>query len=178
MSTARQGYENHLDTKEAKWFAVYIKYKREKIVKRLLEEKGIEAYLPVQTFTRRYTRKVKVVELPLISCHIFVKITQKEYVRVLETENVVKFIQFSRNLLSIPEEEILLMQRVVGEGLAFEIEPAKYNEGDSVEIIGGNLTGIQGKLVAIQGKKQFLVELNHIGYTLRMEIDPQLLRKI
>ena len=70
MSTTALQYENHLDTSEARWFAVYARYKREKVVAQRLQEKGIECYLPLQRLTRYYTRKVKQVELPLISGYL------------------------------------------------------------------------------------------------------------
>lgn len=178
MNTPHAKSENHLDSQEAKWFAVYTKYKREKLVHQRLNEKGIQTYLPLQQFTRRYTRKIKKVELPLISCYIFTKITKKEYVPVLETPDVVQFVQFSRNLIAIPEEEIRILQRVVGENVEIEMEPSSYKEGDAVEIIGGNLTGLKGKLVKKENKHRFFVELEKMGYALRMEIPLELLRKV
>ena len=156
---------------------MYTRFKREKLVARQLDEKGITAYLPLQHFTRHYTRKKKQVSLPLISCYLFAKITQSEYVRVLETNDVVKFVQFSRNLISIPEQEIQLLKRICGEQIELEVEPSQYHVGDKVEIIGGNLTGLQGTLLRT-GKKNFLVELVHIGYSLRMEVDPNILQKV
>lgn len=178
MSTPHIKSENHLDSQEAKWFAVYTKYKREKLVNQRLNEKGIQTYLPLQQFTRRYTRKVKKVELPLISCYIFTKITKQEYVPVLETPDVVHFVRFSSNLIAIPEEEIQILQRVVGENIEIELEPHAYQEGDEVEIIGGNLTGLKGKLVRKENKHRFFVELEKMGYTLQMEVPLELLRKV
>ncbi len=89
-------YHNlHLDNIEKKWFAIYTRYKREKIVRKQLTEKGVEAYLPLSTHKRVYTRKIKIIELPLISCYVFVKITQSEYLTVASTQDVVKFVKFS-----------------------------------------------------------------------------------
>lgn len=170
-------YENHLDKVEPRWFAIYTKFKREKLVCRQLEEKGITAYLPIQHMTRHYTRKIKHVELPLISCYVFTKITQPQYIPVLETVDVVKFVQFSRNLISIPETEIQLMRRITGEKIDLEVVPVGYQIGDEVEIIRGNLTGLRGKLIKT-GNKNFLIDLTHIGYSISMEIDPSLLRKV
>lgn len=170
--------ENHLHEEEPRWFAIYTNYKREKLAQRLLTQKGIHAYLPLQKVTRRYTRKLKTVELPLINCYLFVKITRPEYVPVLETEHILKFIRFSKNLISIPEEEIETIKRVVGEGIEVEVEEMGYQEGDEVEIISGNLTGMRGKLVSVQGKKQLIIELENMGYALKIGIDPSLLRKI
>ena len=179
MSANPEPYENHLDEQEARWFAVYTRYKREKQVLKRLQEKGIETYLPLQRLKRYYTRKVKQVELPLISCYIFTKITKSEYIPVLDTPDVVKFVRFSKNLISIPEREIRLIQRVIGEEVEIEVEPTRQmRKGDEVEIIGGRLTGLKGTLVNMDGKKHFVIELENLGYAMRMEVDPQYLQKI
>ncbi|MCB0620396.1 MAG: UpxY family transcription antiterminator [Saprospiraceae bacterium] len=170
-------YENHLHETERRWFAVYTRFKSEKMAFRQLTRKGVKAYLPLQTFTRRYTRKVRKVELPLISCYVFVKITSQEYVTVLETEHVHDFVRFSRNLISIPDEEIDLMRRILGENLEVSAEPSQLQAGDRVEIIAGNLTGLQGRLVEQQDKKHMLVDLDRLGYTLRISVDRVLLQR-
>lgn len=170
-------YENHLDEREARWFAVYTRYKREKLVASRLREKNIEVYLPLQRFTRRYARKVKKVELPLISCYIFVRITKKEYVSTLDTPDVVQFVRFSKNLISIPEREMKIMQRVVGENIEIEVQAGVFSEGDIVEVIGGALTGLKGKLIN-KGNKNFLVELTNLSYSMMMQIDSNLLQPV
>ncbi|RMG76207.1 MAG: UpxY family transcription antiterminator [Bacteroidetes bacterium] len=178
MSTLTD-YVNQLDVEEPRWFAVYTNYKREKLVHKLLDQKGIQNYLPLQKVTRRYARKIKTLELPLISCYIFVKIRKEEYVPVLETEHVLKFIRFSKNLIAIPESEIDIIRKVVGEGIEVEVEQTnRFEKGDEVEVVGGSLTGLRGKLIAAHGRKQFLVELDSMGYTLRMSIDGQLLQHV
>lgn len=171
-------FENHLHGTELRWFAVYTRFKSEKVVQRLLQNKEIECYLPLQKVTRRYTRKIKHHEIPLISCYIFVRINKDQYVPVLETENVVKFIRFAKNLLAIPDEEMALLKRVVGEGEEVTAEPGRFSEGDVVEVIGGKLTGLRGRLVEKQGKKQMVVELESVGFSLRMNIDVSLLQRV
>jgi transcription antitermination factor NusG len=96
----------------------------------------------------------------------------------METENVVRFIRFARNLLSIPESEINILRRVVGENLEVEAEAGILRQGDLVEVIGGKLTGLQGRLVDQQGKKQMVVELENVGYSLKISVDTNLLRRI
>ncbi len=175
MSTTDK-YENHLHATDQRWFAVYTSYKREKVVRKMLASKGIDVYLPIQKVTRRYVRKVKHLELPLINCYIFVKITKAGYIKVLETEHVLKFIRFSNNLLSIPEAEIQLMKRIIGEEVDFTVEQATFVQGEKVEVIGGALTGLEGTLISEAGQQRFLVELTNIGVRFQMEIDPSLLR--
>ena len=67
----------------------------------------------------------------------------------------------------------------MGEDVDVELEPTRHmRKGDQVEIIGGRLTGLKGTLVNLDGKKHFVLELENLGYAMRMEVDPQYLRKI
>jgi transcription antitermination factor NusG len=171
-------YENHLHPTEARWFAVYSGYKREKKVVALLAKKGIKAYVPLQKLTRYYTSKTKQVEIPLISCYVFVQIVQSEYVPVLETQFVQRFLKINQNLLAIPPKEIDLLKRIVGEITDIEIDTASWQQGDKVEVIAGQLTGLQGTLVEKRGKHRLIITLHTLGYDLSLEINRNLLRKL
>jgi len=170
MSAASVTYENHLSTTEARWFAIYTGFRKEKYVQEELRKKGVE--------TRQYVRKVKTVELPLISCYVFVKIKKQNYVPVLETEYVHRFVKFSKNLISIPEKEMELMRLVVGEKLIMNAEPMRWELGERVRIMGGALTGLEGKLVRRNNKREFLIELENVGYAFQLSVAPHLLKKI
>lgn len=167
----------YLDDTEPRWFAVYTRYKREKMVHKRLRERGIHTYLPLQHVTRHYTRKVKHLELPLISCYIFTKITKESYVPVLEDPDVVKFVRTAKDLIAIPEEQIEVLRRIVGEGVDVAVATDEFRVGDDVEVIGGQLTGLKGLLVEKEGEKFFVVELDFIDTALRMKIDPKYLRR-
>ena len=114
-----------LHTSEPRWFAVYTKYKREKLVSKYLVDKGIVSYLPLQKVTRMYTRKIKKVELPLINCYIFVCITREQYVRVLETPDVVHFVKIAKDLISIPEKEIDILRKDISSHIV-KLKKAEY----------------------------------------------------
>lgn len=177
---ASQTYQvtNQLDSCEARWFALYTPHRREKLVDKRLKEQGIISYVPLLRYTRRYSRKVRQVELPLINGYVFAKITRNHYVPVLETPDVINFVKFNKNLIAIPDAEIKLLQRIVGEGIDIETSPiTSFLPGDQVEIIAGNLTGIKGKFLKKQGKN-FIVELVNMGFALLMEVDPSLLEKV
>ncbi len=173
-----QEFEDHLHPTEARWFAVYTGYKHEKKVVELLTQKGIIAYVPLHRVTRRYTRKVKHIELPLINCYVFVQIAKPDYVPVLETPFVLRFLKIKRNLLAIPEQEIDLLRRIVGEVKDVEVETSALHEGDEVEVISGQLTGLRGTLVEKRGQHKLIIALQTLGYDLMMEVNPAILRKL
>ncbi len=167
-----------LDEKTPRWFAVHTKYKSEKIVQRMLAQKNVNAYLPLQKKVRKYQRRVSSVELPLISCYIFVNITKADYVKVLETEYVVGFVRFGKDIIAVSEQEINLLQRIINEDIDVFVEKTTFYEGDEVEIAFGNLLGLRGKLVAVEGKNRMLVELEQLGYTLQLSVENDMVRKI
>lgn len=70
------------------------------------------------------------------------------------------------------------MRQVVGEGIAIQVEEGSFANGDLVEVIGGQLTGLKGTLIEQRNDKNFVVELQNLGYSLFMQIDPKYLRRI
>lgn len=170
---------NHLSDTEWRWFAINTKFRCEKFVAQQLKKKNIEAYLPVIKKTKKYKRKIKIYEVPLINSFIFVKINKAQYIPTLETEYVFKFLKQGKDLISIPEEEIQLLRRVAGESIVAEIsDPNILKTGDEVEVISGPLTGMKGLVIDKSGKKSFYVELKTIGYSLKVKVDFTLLKPI
>jgi transcription antitermination factor NusG len=172
MATPIQNPTNQLHETEARWFAVHTRSKSEKFVQRMLSKKGIHAWLPIQKLMRKYTRSTRMVEKPLINCYIFVKIVKADYVPVLETENVAGFVKFAKDLFAIPEAEIEILRRITLEtDLEVEAVPGKFTEGDTVEISAGNLLGMRGRIVKVEGKRKMQVELSQLGYSLLISVD-------
>ena len=115
--------------------------------------------------------------MPLINSYLFVKITKKEYVRVLETEQLFNFVQFNRNLIAIPDTEIDTVRRVLGEDTEIAVVEEGYSRGDRVEVIGGRLTGLYGELIDGEGHKRLVIRLENIGVGLEVEVDAKYLRR-
>jgi transcription antitermination factor NusG len=181
VSNQLPSYENHLSESEPKWFAVRTRFKSEKVALKQLQRLGVETYLPIRQMTRRYGRKIRKVELPLINSFVFVRVKKNQYASVLETEYVAGFLKFGNNLLSIPDLEIDMIRRLLGEDVDLEVvtkEENVYAKGDWVEVIKGPLLGMKGCLLNIQGKDKLLIDLSNSGHSFHITIDTDLLRKI
>jgi len=135
---------------------------------------GIETYVPIQKKTRQYASRVKNSEVALIPSHIFVRINRAEYLQILRHTQIFQFLNFSGILMSIPDNEMQMMRRVVGEVEDVIIHDLAYSIGDEVQIIGGELTGLKGKLIG-EGKHNVLIELSTIGMGLQINIDSKYL---
>ena len=170
---------NQLHESEARWFAVYTRYKREKMARKRLSELGLEIYLPLQEVTRYYTRKIVHTELPLISCYLFAKIVKREYVPILEDPDVLFLVKQRSDLLAIPEREINILKAVTGAGFPVEVEKieALPAVGDEVEIIQGRLYGTKGYLVETHNQKTVVIELDTLGMCLQLQVPLDHIRK-
>ncbi len=168
-----------LHQNEPRWFAVHTRSKCEKLVRGMLEKKQIEAYVPLQKLMRRYSRSTRLVEKPLITCYVFVRILKNDYVPVLETENVAGFVRLGKDLRAIPEIEMDWLKRItMDKELDAEAQQGKFSEGDLVEIAVGNLAGMRGRVVEKAGKKRFAVELENIGYSILISLEAGVLLKV
>ena len=154
---------------QEKWYAAYTKSRAEKRVYKDLQEKGVQAYLPLIKTLRQWSDRKKKVELPLIPSYIFVKIKQQDFRNVLEIDGVVAFIKFERTLVSIPEQQMNAMMGMVEKGLDVEATAEHINKGDEVRIGSGPLRGTQGEVIDIAGKQKFLLRID-IGYTLILNL--------
>jgi len=168
---------NHLDQEVERWFAIRTKYKAEKQVVQQLCHRDVEAYIPLVNRKKKYGKKVKTYQIPLIYNYVFVRINKSKYLTVLEQQFVYEFVKQGKHLVSIPEFEIEMLKKIVGDEYGAIMSDRQFIIGDQVEVIAGNLTGLTGRLIASHSKQNMLVELENIGYQFRIEIDTKLLVK-
>ncbi len=161
-----------------KWYAVYTKSRNEKKVAAELEARGIEVYLPLLKTIKQWSDRKKKVEIPLFSSYVFVRIIDKDYMDVLETTGVVRFITFRKQKIAIPETQILAVKAFLEEDHP-ELEGIhEYFPGERVEVVRGPLSGLKGNLTEIKGKQRVLVEIESIGHKIVLNLSKSILSKI
>lgn len=148
------------------WYAVYTASRAEKKVKERLDEAGIENFLPVQTIVRQWKYRKQRVTLPVITGMIFVRVTRKEQVPVLQTKGVVGFLKLRGcpTATVIPDQQMKDFCFLVDfSEEAIEIRNEKIAVGDRVKVIKGALTGLKGELIHINGVSKVLVRVEVLG---------------
>lgn len=151
-----------MNKNEPKWYVIYTRPRFEKIAYKLLIEKNITTYLPLKKTIRQWKDRKKKIEVPLIPSYLFVKIDLKDYLKVLKTEGVVKFIKFNNEIVPVPEWQINNIKIMLDEDVNYEeiIDENKISKGDFVEIISGKLKGIKGTVVYIGKTKNVIIRLD------------------
>ena len=141
------------------WYALYTRSRYEKRVEKLLREQGLTVYLPLMSTFRRWSDRMKKVEVPLFNSYLFVKThpsDQHHYYNILHTPGVVRFISFESQPVPVPDHQIEALQRLSAEG--YHLQPAEkpLKPGTPVEIKQGPLRGITGEVIQT-GKNQVLI---------------------
>lgn len=163
--------------KEKSWYAVYVRSRNEKKVYNLLNEKGIDSYLPLLKTLRQWSDRKKMVEVPLFSSYVFVNISIKQFNLILSVKGIVNFIKFNGKPATIPDEQIESLKLLLCSGEKFEISPDEIKIGENVEIIKGPLKGFKGILTEYKGKKHAMLRIDAITQSLIVEIMPSFLKK-
>ena len=158
------------------WYIVYTRPKFEKKIFARLQEKKVEAFLPLQNVIRQWSDRKKRVEVPLFPNYLFVRILPIDRWNVLRVDGVVRFLQFGSKSAIISETEINNIRRSL---LANpEVSNQKFDKGDQVVIINGPLRGLEGILVNKKGKKWLAIRIDTIDKSLLVNVLPRDLRKI
>ena len=155
---------------EKKWYAIYTKPRWEKKVTRLLEDKKIETYLPLYKILKQWSDRRKWVREPLFRSYVFVHIEQNEYLPVLQTQGVVKFVTFEKRPVVIPPVQIEAVRLFISTGEELITEIPDIQVGDRVMINRGALKGLEGTLVSIANRKRVRIMIEGIQQSLHIKI--------
>ena len=163
----------HIDEK---WYAVRTKFRSEKYVVEGLNLQGVTGYIPLLKKVKQYSKKKKEHFIPLIHCYVFVKVSSKNYKKIYSINGVFDFVRIGGRMIPIPDDEIILMQRIVGERFDLRADVLTPVEGAPVEILAGSLTGLRGTLVKQANNNEFVVKLDHVGMNLYMNVPIEMMR--
>jgi transcription antitermination factor NusG len=163
---------------EEKWYALYTRPRAEKLVYKRLVEAGIETFLPLQKTYRMWSDRKKLVEKPLLSSYIFVKVKRKTFPVVYQIFGVVKFVSFEGQAVSIPQNQIDILRLLINSDADIEVSSGKFAKGDNVEVVSGSLVGLRGELIKIGSQNRVVVRIDKLDQNLILKIPKTFLRKI
>jgi transcriptional antiterminator RfaH len=152
------------------WLVVYTRPHHEKRICKLLQEKNIEAFLPLQSTFRQWSDRKKKVTEPLFSCYLFVNITLKEYYKVLSVPGVIRFVCFEGKAATVSEKQIQTIKDLLNNNFELEEIPFTLKKGNKVRIMVGTLSGIDGELVMYNNKKRVLIRVEEINKSLFVNV--------
>ena len=138
----------------------------------------METYLPLQKTYRQWSDRRKLIEKPLLSSYVFVKVIPKDFPLVYKTPGVVKFVSFEGQPVPIPQKQIDNLRLLIDSNSKIEVTSEKFEKGDNVEVTTGSLRGLTGELIKAKGRKKVIVRIEELRQNIIVTIPVTFLRKI
>ncbi len=159
-----------MQTGQKHWYVVYTKPRWEKKVYSLLEERGFEAYCPLNKVSKKWSDRMKWVEEPLFKSYVFVHISEMEQTKVRMTGGVVNFVYWLGKPAIVLDKEIQIIRKFLNEYTDVRAEPLDLEMNDKIKIQRGLLMNKEARVVKVLNNKVKVI-IESIGYSLIAVID-------
>jgi transcription antitermination factor NusG len=158
------------ETFQHPWFALQTRFRHEELVARQLRNKGYEAFLPVYKCRRRWSDRVKELELPLFPGYLFCRFSPANRLPILTIPGVARVVGVGRTLVPIAEDEIAAIQKAVQSDLPRQPWPFP-RVGQRVQVVCGSLSGVEGILLSFRGGCRLILSVNLLHSSVAVDVD-------
>ncbi len=165
------------DRAKAPWFAVTVKPNHDKAVATALQLRGLEVFLPLYRTRRRWSDRIKELQLPLFPGYVFCRFARESRAAVLSTPGVTSVVGFGHQPAPIPELEIESVRITVASGLPLAPWPF-LRAGDRVRLEYGPLAGIEGILLQIKDGWRVVVSVELLQRSVAVEVDRDMVARV
>jgi transcription antitermination factor NusG len=158
-----------MSTNNSYWFAVYTRPRWEKKVAKLLDEKGIENYCPLNKVVKQWSDRKKTVLEPIFKSYVFVRISEEDKWDLKKINGVVNLVYWLGKPAHIRDEEITTIRKFLNEFSSIEVEK-ELQINSKVRIKQGALMNYQGILLEITGNRA-KIKIESMGLQLSAHFD-------
>jgi len=152
------------------WVALQVKPRSEKLVAIALNSKEIEVFLPLYAARRRWSDRIKELQLPLFDGYVFCKLNLLHRMPALTIPGVIQFVGIGRTPVPIEEEEIVALQSVIKSGLPSMPWPF-LQVGQKVRVEHGPLRDLEGILLQAKGSHRLVLSVSLLQRSVAVEVD-------
>lgn len=154
------------------WYVLYTASKAEKQVVQRLESFSAEVYLPLHYAPRKWSDRVKMVEVPLFSSYVFVKTTDEKLRNLLGVNGVSRIVYYNGYPAIVRESEIEAIKKFADTARG---RACNYEINDELLIACGPFKDKTGKLLKV-GKKYIVLHIEQLGLTVSL-MQEQVMRR-
>jgi len=153
-----------------RWFAIRVKSRYEKLVASMARNKGFEEFLPLYQCRRRWSDRMKIVELPLFPGYVFCHVDPQNRLPLLTIPGVVHFVGMGRTPVPLEDAEVAAIQAAVRSGLSTEPWPF-LEAGQHVRLEEGPLAGVEGIFVGTSKQDRLVVSVTLLKRSVAVSIE-------
>lgn len=161
-----------------KWYALYTKPRWEKKVQKGLDQKGIEAYCPLNKVKRRWSDRIKTIEEPLFKSYVFVNVAEDERTSVRFVDGVLNFVYWNGKPAVVRDEEIIEIKKFLSEYEDVEVSNIDIKPADEVMLTTGVMMGATARVLRVLSKNVVEVFIDSLGFKITAKLDKKNLTKV
>ena len=160
------------------WYAIRTQSKFENLAPATLRGKGYEEFLPLYRSRRRWSDRVKELDLPLFPGYLFCRFdVHDRLLPILTTPGVISIVGAGKTPIAVPDEEIATVQAILRSGLPSRPWPC-LTAGSKVLIERGPLAGIEGIALRVDKTFRLVVSVLLLQRSVAVEIERDWVRPI
>jgi transcription termination/antitermination protein NusG len=160
------------------WYAVRVKPNYEKPVAAALRGKGLEEFLPLFRSKRKWSDRVKVMDLPLFPGYVFCRLNLDVRMPLITTPGFLYIVGVGKKPEPVEESEIEAIQSILKAGVAVSPWP-NLVVGQKVQLKRGPLRGLVGVLTKIAPNQlRMYVSVTLLKRSISVEVAPDWIQAI
>jgi transcription antitermination factor NusG len=157
---------------QSAWYAVQIRRNHERIAATHLEHRNHETFLPLYRSRRRWSDRIKELDLPLFPGYLFCHMDPAKRLTVLTSPGVVRVVGVGKSPVPVADQEIASIRAIVESKL--QADPHAYLQvGEQVRIGYGPLRGLTGILLAVEDQHCLVVGVTLLRRSVAVRIQPE-----
>jgi transcription antitermination factor NusG len=160
-----------MDESVKNWYVIQTRPLFEKKVTKIIENKKVEVFLPLQETIKQWSDRKKKIYKPLFSGYVFVRTTPEERVEAIkEVFGAIRYISYQNRPAIISPSEIESIKISLNLSERIHIENKVFSQGDLVTINEGALRGLTGYVSEVRGRFKLLVAINELSMGFSIEL--------
>jgi transcription antitermination factor NusG len=152
------------------WYAIQIQSRLGSVASDTLCGKGYEEFLPLYRSQRRWSDRIKELELPLFPGYLFCRFDVCDRLPILTTPGVISIVGAGKTAIPVDDEEIEAIRAVLRSGLAAQPWPF-LRAGSKVYLKGGPLEGVEGIITNTDKVCRLIISVSLLQRSVAVEID-------
>lgn len=152
------------------WRVFYTRSRAEKKCEKRLSRRGIEVLVPKKTELRQWSDRKKEVTVPLFRNYLFARVNEKDRLRVLRTNGIVRCVHFGGEPAYLCEDTARQLKRTQEAKGRLSTADLRPQIGETVAITDGPLEGLVGEVQEHRGQMYLLVRVEAVRQAVKVEV--------
>ena len=152
------------------WRVFYTRARAEKKCEERLQDRRIEVLVPKKKEVRQWSDRKKEVTVPLFRNYLFARVDEKDRLRVLRTNGIVRCVHFDGEPARLRQGTVEQLQTAQQAPDRLSVTDLRPPVGGRVTVTEGPLQGLTGEVREHRGQMNILVRVEAIRQMMKVEV--------